>query len=70
MIVYDPKSDFVIRPTCSYILDLREAKKQTRPSSGLGSCDNNDLEGHFLSKLPTFLKNSYPAALNKEPLFT
>ena len=42
---------------------------ETRPSTGLGSCDNNDLEDHFLSKLPTHLKNSYPAALNKEPLF-
>ena len=28
LIVYDPISDFVIRPTCSYIFDLGEAKKQ------------------------------------------
>ena len=38
----------------------------TRPSTRLESCNNNDLEGHFLSKLPTLLKNSYPAALNNE----
>ena len=42
---------------------------KTRPSTGLGSCDNNDLEDHFLSKLPTLLKKSYSATLNKEPLF-
>ena len=53
----------------SQLQSLDWSLTKTRPSTGLGSCDNNDLEDHFLSKLPTHLKNTYPAALNKEPLF-
>ena len=38
--------------------DAGQILKKTRPSTGLGSCDKNDLTDHFLSKLPTLLKNS------------
>ena len=38
-------------------VQFSKSEIQTRPSSGLGSCDKNDPTDHFLSKLTTLLKN-------------